>query len=34
VGGEEGEGEDFREEPETIHRLCPMYASDINSPLR
>jgi hypothetical protein len=35
AGGDEAEADDFRaEEPELIHRLCPMYASDINSPLR
>lgn len=27
------DGFDF-DEPETMHRLCPTYASDINSPLR
>jgi hypothetical protein len=30
----EGDFEMFYEEPETMHRLCPTYASDINSPLR
>ncbi len=28
------EGGDGEAETETIHRLCPTYASDINSPLR
>ena len=26
--------DDCDEEPEFMHRLCPNYASDINSPLR
>jgi len=34
VEGFMGEDEGFDDEPETIHRLCPTYASDINSPLR
>eukprot|EP00775_Hariotina_reticulata_P002529 gene2529-2831_t len=43
AGGDEAEAverglldgdEDFDTEPELMHRLCPMYASDINSPLR
>ncbi len=29
-----GGGEIEAAETETIHRLCPTYASDINSPLR
>lgn len=35
--GDEGEAEaeDYEaREPQTMHRLCPNYASDINSPLR
>lgn len=33
--GGEGQEEDQQEqEQETLHRLCPTYASDINSPLR
>lgn len=40
AGGDEAELEgessfdDADKEPETMHRLCPMYASEINSPLR
>ena len=39
-GGEEEEEEEEESqeegdhEAETLHRLCPTYASDINSPLR
>ncbi|KAJ9508534.1 hypothetical protein QJQ45_012071, partial [Haematococcus lacustris] len=33
-GGEGGEEEAGAVEAETLHRLCPTYASDINSPLR
>ena len=33
-GGGAGGGEMEPAETETIHRLCPTYASDINSPLR
>jgi hypothetical protein len=29
-----GDEEGYLDEPETMHRLCPTYASDINSPLR
>jgi inositol hexakisphosphate/diphosphoinositol-pentakisphosphate kinase len=35
VEGFMGDDEGFYDEPsETMHRLCPTYASDINSPLR
>ncbi|KAF5835970.1 hypothetical protein DUNSADRAFT_6635 [Dunaliella salina] len=30
----DAEGETEEREPETLHRLCPTFASDINSPLR
>jgi hypothetical protein len=33
-GGEGAEGEGGGQEQETIHRLCPNYASHVNSPLR
>ncbi|KAI8468422.1 MAG: histidine phosphatase superfamily-domain-containing protein [Monoraphidium minutum] len=33
-GGGGGEDDDGEEEKETLHRLCPVYASDVNSPLR
>jgi hypothetical protein len=29
-----GDEDGYLDEPETMHRLCPTYASDINSPLR
>jgi len=31
---EDGEDPEFEVDKETIHRLCPTYATDINSPLR
>lgn len=34
VEGFAADDEGFYDEPETMHRLCPTYASDINSPLR
>lgn len=33
-GKDGGEQEEDRAEQETLHRLCPTYASDVNSPLR
>ena len=36
LGAEEtaAEGDEVEEDRETLHRLCPTYAQDINSPLR
>ncbi len=34
AGGDDDEGGEEEEERETLHRLCPVYASDVNSPLR
>ena len=31
---EDGEDPEAEVDKETIHRLCPTYATDINSPLR